>query len=443
MIGATLIIALLAANAFFVGAEFAFVMARRAKMEQLAARGNRTAKIASAATKELSLMLAGAQLGITMTSIGLGYFAEPAVASLIERALTPYVTLPANVLHTISFVLALSVVLYFHLVVGEHIPKNIAIAHPDASLLWIARPFNLYARLFRPFIRLLNGMANAGLRLVGVEPKDELFSAASPSDLSAILRMLKKEGVIEDVRHRLLSGTLTFNSLDAESIMVPRTRITAISHQASAAEIEDRLRETGLTRLPLFDGDLDHMVGFVHGKDLLRVPQNRRHLPPHRSLVKELLLVPASRKLGDLLGDMRTSRRHLAVVIDEHGGTAGIVTLEDILVEIVGETGDLKTGAQTVRQMGPGHFVVPGDLRRDEVRAAIGLNLPEGDYETLAGFMMVHLGRLPVTGDEVSLGAATFRIKRIRSRQVDLVEVLLSTEHPTGSDLEEPSKHQH
>lgn len=442
MIGAVLTLTLLAGNAFFVGAEFAFVMARRAKMEQLAAQGNRTAKIAVAATRELSLMLAGAQLGITMTSIGLGYIAEPAIASLIERALIPYVTLPPGVLHTVSFILALSIVLYFHLVVGEHIPKNIAIAKPDASLLWIARPFNLYARLFRPFIKLLNGMANASLRLARVEPKDELFSAASPGDLSAILRVLKKEGVIEDVRHRLLSGTLTFSGLDAESVMVPRTRITAVSNQASVAEVEEVVRKTGLTRLPLFDGDLDHVIGFIHAKDLLRAPRHRRDQPPHRGVVREMLVVPASRKLGDLLGDMKTSRRHLAVVIDEHGGTAGIVTLEDVLMEIVGEPGNLRVGGQKILSLRPGHFILPGDLRPGEVEAAIGLSLPGGDYETLGGFMMLHLGRLPSTGDEVTHASAALRVKQMTGRRIDLVEVLLSADPSLDLALGEPTTHE-
>lgn len=441
MMGAVLTLALLAANAFFVGAEFAFVMARRAKMEQLAAQGNRTAKIAAAATKELSLMLAGAQLGITMASIGLGYISKPAVASLIEKALMPFVTLPAGVLQTVSYALALSIVLYFHLVVGEHIPKNIAIARPDAALLWIARPFNLYARLFRPFIKLLNGMANASLRLARVEPKDELFSAGSPGDLSAVLRVLKREGIIEDVRHRLLSGTLTFNGLDAESVMVPRTRVTAVSNQASVAEIEEVVRVTGLTRLPLFDGDLDHVIGFIHAKDLLRAPQHRRDHPPHRGMVREMLVVPASRKLGDLLGDMRTSRRHLAVVMDEHGGTAGIVTLEDVLMEIVGETGNLGAAGQKIRSLGPGRFILPGDLRPGEVEAAIGLSLPEGDYETLGGFIMLHLGRLPSKGDEVTHASAALRVKQMNGRRIDLVEVLLSADPGIDPALEEPTTH--
>ena len=429
MIGALLTMALLAANAFFVSAEFAFVMARRAKMEQLAAAGNRKAQIAVVATKELSLMLAGAQLGITMTSIGLGYVAEPAVASLIERALTPFVSLPSGALHTISFVLALGLVLYFHLVVGEHIPKNIAIARPDASLLWIARPFNFYVRLFRPFIRFLNGMANAGLRLMRVQPKDELFSTASPEDVTAILRVLKKEGVIEDFRHRMLSGTLTLNSLDAESVMVPRTRVVAVSAQATVAQIERVVIETGRTRLPVFDGDIDNLIGFVHAKDLLRRTGHGgdRQLP-HAS-IRKMLLVPVSRKLRDLLVDMRSARRHLAAVIDEHGGTAGIVTLEDILKEFVGEITDVdEAGPGRVRRLGQSRFLVPGKLRPDELESELGLVLPEGDFETIGGFLMDQLGRVPREGDEVRSGNTTFKVQRMKKRQVDQVEILGAVE---------------
>lgn len=434
MRGALLTLALLAANAFFVGAEFAFVMARRARMEELAAAGNRKAKIAVSATKELSLMLAGAQLGITMTSIGLGYVAEPAIATVIERALMPYVTLPAGTLHAISFAIALSIVLYFHLVVGEHIPKNIAIAKPDASLLWIARPFNFYARAFRPFILLLNGMANTGLRLVRVEPKDELFTDASSGDIAAILRVLKKEGVIEDFRHRLLTGTLTFSGLDAESVMVPRTQIVSVSAQASISEIENVVVETGRTRLPVFQGDIDNLIGFIHAKDLLKLEAGNGERTLPRSSIRELLLVPPSRKLGSLLADMRSNHKHLAAVIDEHGGTAGIVSLEDVLGEIVGEiSGDHRTDDGEIRRLGPHHFFVPGRLRPDEFELATGLSLPEGDYETVAGFLMFSLGRIPRVGDVVTCDAGSLRVLRMNERQVKVVEVLeTSPEMPVG-----------
>lgn len=425
MIGALVAVALLAVNAFFVGAEFAFVTARRAKMEELAEGGNRRAKIAVAATRELSFMLAGAQLGITMASIGLGYVAEPAVASLIEQALTPFVSLPSALLHTISFIVALSLVLYFHLVVGEHIPKNIAIAKPDASLLWIAVPFNFYATLFRPFIRLLNGLANGALRLIRIHPKDELFSAASPGDVASILRVLNKEGVIKDFQHRMLSGTLTLHSLDAESIMVPRTEVIAVPIQATVAEIERVVVETERTRLPVFEGDIDNLIGFVHAKDLLRTSGSSNDRPVPRRLIRELLLVPPSKKLSGLLGDMRSARVHLAAVIDEHGGTAGIVTLEDVLKEIVGEILDESGGqADKVRRVGPNRFLVPGKLRPDELESATGVVLPEGDYETLGGFIMQELGRLPREGDEVRCQTATLKVQRMNDRQVQHIEVV-------------------
>ncbi len=438
MIGVLITLAFLAANAFFVGAEFAYVVARRARMEELAAEGNRSAAIAAGATRELSFMLAGAQLGITMSSIALGAVAEPAIATSIERAIAPFITIPPAALHTISFIVALSIVLYFHLVVGEHIPKNIAIAKPDESLLWIARPFNIFSKVFGPFIRLLNGMANTSLRLVGVQPKDELFAAASPADIASILRVLRKEAVIDEPRHRLLSGTVTFSRLDAKAVMVPRPEVLAVSAKSSVAEIEKVVMDSGRTRLPVYEDDIGHLVGFVHAKDILKVPPENRDRPLPRSLLREMLVVLENRQLGALLTDMRRSRKHLAVVIDEHGETAGIVTLEDVLEEIVGEISDeFERDVLKVDRVGPDRFLVQGKLRPDELEVATGLMLPQGDYETLGGFLMASLGRVPKVGDVVAQDSGTLKVRRMRGRRVDLIEVALD---PSGGDT--PVRHQ-
>ena len=333
------IVVLLLANAFFVAAEFALIAARRTQIEHLASEGNARARMGLHLMRELSFQLAGAQLGITMASLGLGFVAEPAVASLLESVLDP-LGLPSGLLHTISFVVALTIVVFFHMVVGEMVPKNVAIAAPEQSLLWLALPVRLYSGLFRPVIRLLNGLANLGLRVLRIEPRDELAVAHTADELAAMLAASREQGLLEEFEHGLLRGALGFGEREVATIMVPRERVRGIRRTATVAEAEEVVVDTGHSRLVVYGRDIDDVLGFVHAKDLLRLPPSARDHPLPAGRVRRMLVLGRERRLEEVLVAMRRARVHVALVVDPSGRPAGIVTREDLLEELVGEIRD-------------------------------------------------------------------------------------------------------
>jgi CBS domain containing-hemolysin-like protein len=420
---------LLLANGFFVGSEFALIASRRTKIEELAEGGNTRAVVAMKSIRELSFMLAGAQLGITMASLGLGFVAEPAVADALEVAFESWFDIPEGLLHTISFVIALVIVVFFHMVIGEMAPKNVAIAVPERSAMWLAIPMRAYANALRPFIHLLNAAANGGLRVLGVEPKAEVVEVHSAPEIARMIAQSAEEGLLEEFQERLLSGAIELGERDAGSVMVSRTELQAIPLTATPAEIEKLVFETGHSRLPVFRDDLDNIIGFVHAKDLLRIPDGSQNRPLPGHLVRGMLVVPESRKLRPLLFDMRRERRHFALVIDEHGGTAGIVTLEDLLEELVGEIRDEYDVSELgVERLAGGRFLVPGSLRIDEAASRLDVELPEGEYETIAGFMMDRLGRIPKRRDLVAHDGWKLRVQSMYRRRV--VQVLIEPAEP-------------
>ncbi len=412
-----LTVLLLLANGFFVAAEFALIAARRSQIETLAEQGNSRARVALRSVRELSLMLAGAQLGITMASLGLGAVAEPAVARLIEQPL--HGVFPPEASHTVALVVALAIVVFFHMVVGEMAPKNIAIAVPEKTALWLAFPFRIYASLFRPFIRLLNMLANGGLRIIRVEPVDELRSIHSAGEIGMMITESARSGLLDKFEYRLLSGAVEFGERDAASVSVPRTDMVAISLTSTPGQIEQVVLESGLSRIPLYGRDIDHVVGFVHAKDLLKVKPEERDRPLPRRFIRPMLVVPESIKLHSLLLKMRQQRQHFALVVDEHGGTSGVVTLEDLLEELVGDIRDeydiTEAGIQT---FGEGRYIVSGTMHLAEAEDRLGLELPEGEYETLAGFLMDRLGRIPKRRDAVEHDGWRLQVLSMHRRRV-------------------------
>jgi CBS domain containing-hemolysin-like protein len=415
---------LLLANGFFVGAEFALVAARRTKVEALAKAGDARARTALRSIRELSFMLAGAQLGITMCSLGLGFVAEPAVANLIETGLGTTGQLPDEVIHSISIVIALGIVTFLHMVIGEMAPKNIAIAEPEKTALWIAVPFRVYVTMFRPIVDLLNKLANLGTRLLGQKPQDEMTASHTAEEIGAMIEHSAREGMIREFEHRLLSGAIGFRERDAASAMVPRTEMVAIPVATTAADLERTVVETGHSRFPVYGRNLDNVYGFFHAKDLLKVPPEKRDQPLPNELIRQMLIVPESRKLHPLLIDMRRQQKHLALVIDEHGGTSGIVTLENLVEELVGEIRDeYDIGELGVEKLADNRYLVPGTLRIDEAADHLQVDLPEGEYETVAGFLMSQLGRIPRRRDTVEHDGWRLRVRSMHRRRV--VQVLI------------------
>jgi CBS domain containing-hemolysin-like protein len=329
---------LLLANAFFVAIEFAFVTSRRERLEPMAADGRRTATVALGSMRKLSLQLAGAQLGITMASLGLGFVAEPALGHVLESWLDPF-DLPASVMRGIAFGVALLIVTFLHLVIGEMVPKNLAIAGPERTVLALALPNRLYVTAFGPVIRFLNAVANAVVRLIGLEPKEELASAHTPEELAAILARSRREGTIAGSQADLLTGALDLAERPVRDVMVLRRDIVAVTLRTRMADVERLVRERGHSRLPVVGRDLDDIVGFVHVKDLLRTTASDRD-PISLGRLRRMLVVDEGTALADVLLRMQSSRLHLASVTDAEGRTVGLVSLEDVLESMVGDIRD-------------------------------------------------------------------------------------------------------
>ena len=417
-------ILLLLANGFFVAAEFAFITARRNVLEQ---QEGGSARIAVGLNRNLSLSLTAAQLGITMASLGLGAVAEPAVADLLEQVLG-FASLPEGVTHAIALTIALLIVVFLHMVIGEMAPKNIAISSPERSAVVLARAFRGFIIVFRPLIATLNAMANGVLRLFGVKPADSLDVGHSSEELAVIIATGQEEGVIEDFAHRLLTGAIMFGDLDAAEVMVPRPDVVAAPVDASVAHVENLMKGTGHSRIPLYEGELDDVHGFVHVKDLMSVPDERRDHPVNTDLIRSILFVPESAHISSVLDEMRRARIHFAIVIDEHGSTAGIITMEDIAEELVGEIRDEHDRRDRQPSLTrDGRIIAPAQVRPDQL-IDFGVDLPEGDYETVGGLIMDRLGRMPVVGDVVEEEGWKLRVTSIEGRRVQEVELTRSSE---------------
>jgi CBS domain containing-hemolysin-like protein len=332
-------VVLLAVNAFFVAVEFALVASRRTRLEQLAADGSARARAALASVRDLPFMLSASQLGVTLASLGLGFVAEPTVAHLVETPLS-WGGLPDGAVHAIALVIALTIVTFFHSVVGELGPKNVAIADPDRAALWLALPMRGFTVVFRPLIRVLNLLASAGLRLLRVDSPSTLDSLATGDELAGMLAASRDEGLLDEVEHRLMTGALGFPARTVRSVMVPRDDVVAVRAGTPVDAVELVAARNGHSRLPVYGRDLDEVLGYVHAKDLLALPVASRRRPLPRPLVRRMLTVPTDRTLMDMLLTMRRTRLHFAVVLDGAGRVAGIATLEDVLESLVGDIRD-------------------------------------------------------------------------------------------------------
>jgi CBS domain containing-hemolysin-like protein len=330
---------LLVVNGFFVAAEFSLIAARRSQIESQAEEGDARAAAAAKSIGELSYMLSASQLGVTLCSLLIGYLAEPAMAQLLKH---PFhgVGLSETAAHSVAFALGLMIVVFLHLVIGEMVPKYLAMSAPDRGALILARPMRGFATLFRPAVRLLTVTARALLHLIGVEPRDELSEARTGDELADLLAVSRREGLLEEVEHRLMTGALRFPVREAASVMVRVDDVVRVPVTATAAEVEQVALSTGISRIIVFGRDVDEVLGFVHAKDLLAVPVEARDRPLPRALVRRMLVVPATRTLQQLLLAMRKARIHLALVVDGEGRTAGAVTLEDVLESLVGDIRD-------------------------------------------------------------------------------------------------------
>jgi CBS domain containing-hemolysin-like protein len=416
----------------FVAAEFSLTTVERGDLERAVERGERGAAGALKGVRSLTFQLSGAQLGITVTNLVVGMLAEPSVSKLIRGPLKA-TGLSDAVASSVALVLGTAASTVFLMVVGELVPKNWAISSPLAMVKVVANPQRHFTALFKPFISHLNNAANRVVRRFGLEPAEELASARSPQELVALARHSAKQGALEADTAELFVRTLNLAELTAENVMTPRVQVVALDAQATAEDVANATRATGLSRFPVHRGGLDAVVGTAHIKDVLAVPAEERRHHPVTSLMREPLLVPETLTVDRLL-DRLSARRTMAVVIDEYGGTAGVVTLEDIVEEVVGEVRDEHDPHETPDLARIGEdaadrplWSVDGAVRTDQL-ARIGLRVPEGPYETLAGFVAALLGRIPEQGDTLEAEGWHLEVADARGRRA--ARLTLRAPHP-------------
>ncbi|MGL4305922.1 MAG: hemolysin family protein [Mycobacteriaceae bacterium] len=433
-------IALTAGTAIFVAAEFSLTALERTTVDAHARAGDRRAQQVLHAHKTLSFQLSGAQLGITITTLITGFIAEPVLANFINpvtQALGASTSFSSLLTSISALIIATSVSMIF----GELVPKNIAIARPLPTARATAGLQTSFSLIFRWAILWLNGSANWILRRCGIEPAEELRSARSPQELGSLIRNSARQGSLDESTAQFVDRSLQFGDRSAEELMTPRVKIESLEHNSTVADLIDLSARTGFSRFPVVDGDLDDTIGVVHIKHAFAVPPQERHSTQLLSLAQKVPMVPSTLDGNSLMEQIRADGMQVALVVDEYGGTAGIVTMEDLIEEILGDVRDEHDDAQAdVVKTGAG-WTLSALLRIDELTEAIGFQAAEGEYDTLGGLILTELGRIPVIGDQVLLHASAndhlpnasdtnttevFRatVLKMDGRRIDLVSLL-------------------
>ena len=404
----------------FVASEFALVNLDRAVLESRQRAGERGLGSVLSALKRTSTHLSSAQLGITLTTLLTGYTMEPALTRLLSGPLIG-AGLPADLARPASTVVAVTFATLLSMIVGELIPKNLALALPEFTAKLVAPLQIAFTTVFGPSVRLLNGFSNMIVRALGVEPKEELSSARTVDELSSLVMHSAEEGSLDPRAASLLTRTLDFSEYSAGDVMTPRTRLNTVTGEKTASDVIALARDTGHSRFPVAGANVDDIVGVVHVKRALGVPRALRSQTLVADLCQEVLMVPDTLSSSALLGQLRDRSLQMAVVLDEYGGTAGVVTLEDLVEELIGEVADEHDRREPgVRQAADDSWTLPGMLRLDEVEERIGLLIEEDeDYDTIGGFVMASLGKVPERGDTVELEAGTLTVLRMDGLRVD------------------------
>lgn len=415
---------LVSANAFFVAAEFGLIAVDRSRIDEEAERGSRSASRVQNLVENLSYHLSGAQLGITASTLILGFIAKPTLASQVERVLGGVIS--GTAISGISVVIAVALATVFQMVVGELVPKTIAIDRPFELSLFLGPAVVLWGTIAKPIILGFDAAANAIVRRLGMEPAEELEHVRSLDEIGRLIVTSGEEGILDQEDVALLTRSIRLSEKTAADALIPRIEVMALDRNANGVDLVDLATTSGRSRFPVYGDDADDVIGVVHIKAIHAVPRDQRETTPVTSLMSEPVFIPESVDLDVLLQGVRESRNHLVVVVDEHGGTAGIITLEDILEEIVGEIDDeYDTPPATLTTVeGQGSFLIPGALHHDEVVAVCRFEMPEGEYETLAGFVLDELGRIPSPGARFSYGGWRFEVvamERLRVASVRLV----------------------
>jgi CBS domain containing-hemolysin-like protein len=420
------VLALVLANGFFVAAEFALISVRKTRIDQLLAEGSRMARPVRRALDHPDQFIAATQLGITMASLGLGWIGEPALASMLHPL---FASLPANISlatsHSLAVAIAFIIITSLHIVLGVLAPKTVALQYPEKTSLIVAKPTELFLRTFKPFIRALNGMGWAVVKMLGMKPSSGHGLVHSEEELKMLVTASQEAGVLEEEEEQMLHRVFHLNEFTAAEMMVPRTEMPAVRADAPIGEVVDLVWRGRHTSLPVYRGELDDIVGIMLVPDLVRALAS---FPPNFNLAaiaREALTVPETMKADELLRQMRRHRTHQAIVIDEYGGTAGIVTFERVMERIVGELGgDFGTAALPIRQLPDGSFEIDGLALVTDINERFGLHIDEETYTTIGGYMLGRLGRRPAIGDAVEVEGKTLRVEAVDGLRVSRVRII-------------------
>jgi CBS domain containing-hemolysin-like protein len=428
-VGILLVLLLISANGFFVAVEFALVASDRSKLEARAAEGKWAARAALATFSRLSFHLSGAQLGITITSLVLGFLIEPLVGELLEPLVEPVVGTGSG--WTIALSIAIATVA--QTVLGELIPKNLAIARPEGVAQALAPAAQVVHTILSPFIVTFNGAANWTVRRLGIEPREELNAVRSLEEIEYLIRSSGETGTIAPDAVELLNRSLRFNDKDVADALTPRVHVTGLHVDGDVGDLVGLTRSSGHSRYPVFGDDLDDVRGVVDIGSVFSLPEEGRDSVPIRQIMREPTVVPETRELHDILDDFSRVETDLLIVLDEHGGMAGVLTLEDVLEELAGDVDDEYDAATRTTTARRGVSVVAGTLHADEVVDATGFEMPDGDYETIAGFVLDALGRIPDEGDGLEHDGWLLEVVAMDRLRVASVQLIAPAE-PTAVD---------
>jgi len=409
----------------FVASEFSLINLERTELESRRTRGERSLSPTITALKRTSTHLSGAQLGITLTTLLTGFLAEPSLTVLLEAGLLGD-WFKGPTLHAISLTVSLVIATLFSTLIGELVPKKLALTLPLQVSKAVVRFQLLFTWTFGWLIWLLNSTGNAIVRSFGIEPKEELSSSRTAEELSALVKRSASLGALEQRTADLITKTLALSQLVASDVMTPRTKLSSLDAASTVQDVIELSHRTGFSRFPVFTGSNDDVVGIVHVKAAASVPREKRDSVPVTALMVEPFRVPETMSLEKLMGVLRSHGLQLAIVVDEYGGTAGIVTLEDLVEELVGELGDEHDRAKIDITGGKDKsFSFPGMFRPDELMEKLAIEVPEdGSYETIAGFLMAQLGRVAQVGDEVRIESGVLRVERMDGRRVDRIRFI-------------------
>jgi CBS domain containing-hemolysin-like protein len=416
-----LALVLVGLNAFFVAAEFALVRVRESRIVQLEQEGSARAAVVHETLRDLDSYLSVCQVGITVASLGLGWVGEPAVSHLIRPVFEAVGITNDRVVGIISFALGFSAITYAHLVFGEQAPKYFSIQKAERVSLWISRPLNVFRLLFNPVVWVVNASTNFVLRPWGIRLGEEM-EAHSEEELRIMISSSTASGVLEPEERDYLNNVFDFGDRVAREIMVPRPDIEAIPSDAPLPEMVDIAVYGRYTRYPVYEGDLDHILGAVHVKDLFRAASENPEDFDIRSIIRPCLVVPENKRIEEILKEFQTRTMQMAIVIDEWGSVEGLITIEDIVEEIVGEIQDeFDEGEPAIEQVSDDLYAVDGRIPITDVNERFDLDLPHEDFDTIGGYVLGSLGRPPETGDTVEADGATMQVKSVDGQRISML----------------------